>query len=86
MMKASNVRGYYPYHRQDDDHIHRNAQNCYKALVLLPNVTSLDVRDCTMQFEWDLLSKAIPQLRSLRVLEFQGIGDHIGQLPHSTAT
>lgn len=86
VMKASKVYGYFTYHQQNNDYMHRNAQHCYKALILLPNVTFLQIRDCTMQFEWDLLSETIPQLHSLRILELQGVGDHIGQLPHSTAT
>ena len=76
--------GYYADH--EHDHMRRNAEYCYQALLLLPNVTFLQVRDCTMQFEWDLLSEVIPQLRSIRILELQRIGQYIGQLPHSTAT
>jgi hypothetical protein len=86
VVKASKVYGYYVHHRQKNYDMHQNAEYCYKALVLLPNVTFLQVRDCTMQFEWVLLSEAIPQLCSLRILELQRIAQYIGQLPHSTAT
>jgi hypothetical protein len=86
IVKASKVYGYYAYNQQKNDYERWNAQNCYKALVRLPNVTFLQVRDCTVKFEWDLLSEAIPKLRSLRILELQKIAHYIGQLPHSTAT
>lgn len=71
-------------HRKED--MDQKAEYCHAALVLLPNVTFLQVRYYTRQHEWNLLSQLIPQMSSLRILDLHGMDKQIDELPFSTAT
>ena len=64
----------------------RLVKNCIEALVLLPNITSLQVINFTLKGDWDLLSNSLLQLRNLQNLIIQSDNKHIGLLPHLNST